>query len=85
MSAIDFEISKRVLNVKFNGESYLVDFPNVAQSKEMAHELDTNKEDPFIDVLRKFLCVLGLPMEVSCKMEVFDLEMIAKKFQEQKK
>jgi hypothetical protein len=82
---VDFEIKPRVLNIKFQGESYTVRFPNVEESDHYLQELDKAEGEDIKLLMRRFLDKLGLPMEVSGKLEYDDIKAISKKFGEEKK
>lgn len=76
------ELKKRVLNLKFNGGEFQVNFPTVKQLKEDAKPKEGETE---LDATIRFLSALGLPAEVALEMEAVHIQEIVVHLTDQKK
>ena len=75
------EIKKKVLNIKFDGGEFKVNFPTVKQLKELKKE--ENESD--LDMTLRFLDMLGLPLSASENMEPDHIKEIVDYLTAQKK
>ena len=76
------ELKKRVLNLRFNGGEYIVNFPTVKQLKD---ECKIKGDETGLDMTVRFLGLLGLPSEVVDEMEPSHLEEVLAHLTDQKK
>lgn len=76
------ELKKRVLNLKFNGGEYTVNFPTVKQLKD---ECKIKGDETGLEMTVRFLGILGLPAEVVDEMEPSHLEEVLAHLTDQKK
>lgn len=69
------EIKKRVLSIKYGGQSYEIVYPTVKILKQYQDVFKNIGEDSSkaVEKTQDFLEVLGLPKEISDEFEVVDL------------
>ena len=79
------EFKRRVLNIKFDGESYELRFPSNRVLNDFVKAEKDKPEDEALEGLIRFLDGLGLPEDIAWDMEPYMLGEIMEEFKSKKK